>query len=75
MIEKNHKKLSIACIHIVDWKRPAILVSSIKPIDDKDSGKLYICEECEKCDPKELMPKLDNWKTICEDCIKPLLKK
>lgn len=57
--------VSIICKH----QDTAILRMTDKP-DGLDSGKLYACDECWR--KKDL--NIDNWVTICEDCIHRMLE-
>jgi len=64
-------KLSIACIHVVKENATAILAQESEPIDPRDSGRLYACAKClHKVESGEFMKEsMDNWLTICEDCV------
>ena len=64
-------KLSIACKHVVKENAAAILALESEPIDPRESGRLYACSKClHKVESGEFMKEpMENWMTICEDCV------
>jgi hypothetical protein len=64
-----NSKISLCCIHYKDGV-PMKLMSTWEPTNEKDSGKLYLCENCMDKDPKTLMSKenMNLFESICECC-------
>jgi len=69
-MNKCKAKLSIACEHILNENAKPILVHTMEPEDERDSGRLYACASCDEKGPDAMFRGgIDHWATVCDDCI------
>jgi len=73
--EAPEEKLSIACKHIFNAKKPInASVMQMEPLDEKDSGKIYTCKKCSGKEWGNDQASVDNFITICDHCVMGKIK-
>lgn len=69
-MKDNHDKFSLACSHLIHGKRQkAYLVWQDEPTDERDTGKIYTCENCAKNEPQSQKEFMDMLSTCCMHCL------
>ena len=62
--------LCIGCIHLKENGHEAILVDKMEPVNKKDTGEMFVCENCYKSGPDSPDKKdISHWITMCKGCL------
>ncbi len=64
------EKVGIACVHLVRGSEMEYHVIKTAPLDDRDTGEVVMCKTCKETGNINI----DDFVTICEHCLKKILK-